>query len=162
MPSTRSQTPSPVTEVETGFETEVVLTPGKVTVIVAALRLGDESNIPRPTIPSSTFLTSYLGLSKTSPLAFDLLWQDRIKLGTDNQSFLDLCTSAACLEQILSVTSIPVHMANTGPHPSRCSPIPEQPDGSHDYLLTEPKISHGMAMIRDIMGHQHVDLEHAL
>jgi hypothetical protein len=165
----------PTTEVAIGYEQEVTLNPGKATIMVATFKLEDKSISADQIVPSSTFLTDYLGLSKTSKHATDLLWLDRIRFGADNSAFVENCTSDACLEQILGVTSIPVEITSSG-SASGCDVLldrskvpPEIVNSLSQYIdflsiiaSNQINASQGIAIMRDIMVHHYVDLQHTL
>ncbi|PVH73831.1 hypothetical protein DL98DRAFT_43469 [Cadophora sp. DSE1049] len=84
------------------------LDPGKPTVIVGRTALGSafHSSFNNP-LPTNDELAEYLGATATSENATDRVWGSRIDLNADIDDD-DFCTSAACLEQIMGVTSVPM------------------------------------------------------
>ncbi|KAH7416666.1 hypothetical protein BKA64DRAFT_272574 [Cadophora sp. MPI-SDFR-AT-0126] len=84
------------------------LEPGKPTVIVGRIALGSalHSSFNTP-LPTNDELAEFLGATATSENATDRVWGSRIDLNADIDDD-DFCTSAACLEQIMGVTSVPM------------------------------------------------------
>ena len=112
-------------EIDANCEKMLPLTPGETTLVIATFSIRDSTHAPVPlSLPSSDDLTRDLGIGNFSPNASDKLWLNRININEDND-FYDLCTAASCLEQILSVTSIPMKLKP--PHPTRSPSTISQP-----------------------------------
>jgi hypothetical protein len=97
-------------EVDAVFETDINITPGKPKLIVATFALrNDSETVSDLVLPTNEELIQDLGVSKTSENATDRLWVEEVGAELDND-YYDLCTGAACLSQILNVTSVPMAM----------------------------------------------------
>jgi hypothetical protein len=109
-------------EMDISFDRTIPLPSGKVTVVVAAFSLRDESNnTPYGVLPPSVNLADDLGIGYSSKYATNQLWR-RLIDPNGEYGYWDYYTAASCLEQILGVTSVPMTMIPPPPPSSESSP----------------------------------------
>ncbi|KAL2064542.1 hypothetical protein VTL71DRAFT_3679 [Oculimacula yallundae] len=129
-------------EVNMMTEASFRLWPGKITTLVGRISLRSETDPPfNVPLPTSDELVEYLGASQTSENATDRVWANRIDMNAEID-YDDFCFSAACLEQILGVTSVPMRHfwrpLQPACKPSGTSASPIDVDADSKLPLTNP------------------------
>lgn len=99
----------------------------------------------------STEIEKYLGISTTSPEMTDKLWLASLTKQFDAVETLEICAVARYVEQILGVSSIPINSGNTE------HSLDLDPAAGPDFESIP-----GIALIRNIMTSQFVELESTL
>jgi hypothetical protein len=135
---------------------EVALSKDRPTFILTTHTLRDVANLPSgvehyPMIPmaSSTEIEDYLGISNTSNEMTDKLWLASLTIQFDAIETVEFCAIAKYMEQILGVSSVPIGAS------SRSSNSAKTTASTFEALP-------GIALIRNIMTTQYVDLESTL
>jgi len=134
--------------VDLSDEFTVLLPPGESVYVVSRYALRNEEEDPASassaTMPSSDELQDYLGVSRESVHMTDRLWTALCATNYEAIEAVEFCIVGRTVEQILSVTSVPVRRPK--------GPLP----GYEDPGLPQT------ALIGNIMTYQYVDVQSAL
>jgi hypothetical protein len=171
--SSWAQTKGPGRKVEVDATEDVEIFPGTPTIIVATYALRDSLSItPMLTKSSWESIKDHLGISNDSEKMSDRLWTACLTTNYDAGEAVEFCAIATSVEQALCVSSVPVSSPPSDTALETVDRHAPSTVGEHSIALDRgsfPGIGHnddqdntGIALVRNIMAGQYVDLQSTL
>ena len=136
---------------------DIEIVAGSATFIVAAYALRDYTSTEPILKPDSfKYIADYLGVSNDSKKMSDRLWTACLTTNYDAAEAMEFCAIGAAVEQTLCVSSVPMSMRLNAETPLDIIQYPSKVDHENEWEYK------GVALIRNIMIGQYVDLQSTL